>query len=297
MKILRPSDDLENMRQRLAEMVGRPAYIAGCAYWQGSDSRYKMPGANRYTHIGSLALYTSQLSDGGRSVRVDEGPPRIRYFDLEPARWVHLMYPLLPSDHPPMPRRSYEDSYMHTVAAPMFKRLGLGCDLGFQTVALSFHDQAVAPELEPFVHSYPLIPSRQNGWAVRFARSSLIEAPHVTAMDWFLGITFDGRDYIGQTIQAPGQYSAVDGAPRKLVEVLPVNRTCLVDADPGQCVICHGSSGERAHFAVVASGQHAYPDGWICRTCFPEVTRRWNEMLWDWKPPARARNTEDKEPV
>lgn len=290
MKILLPSDDLEAMRQRLADMAGRPAYIAGCAHWQGGDSRYKMPGATRYTHIGRLALYISQLSEGLRCVRVDEGPPRIRYFDLEPARWVYLMYPLLPSDHPP----SYKEDYMHTVAAPMFKRLGLECDLGFQTVALSPHDQVVAPELEQFVHNYP-----RKGLAVRFARSSLIEAPHVTAMDWFWGASFEGRGYIGQTIQAPGQYSAVDGAPRKLVEMLTVNRICLVDADPGQCVACHGSSRERTHFAVVATGQHAYPDGWICRICFPEVSRRWNEMLGDWKPPVRnvENNVEDKEPV
>jgi len=274
--IFRPEDSLEEFQRRLADMTGRPVLVAGCDHWGGEDTRYRYPEESRYHHVGRLELFTSPLHSNGKCVKsVGEGDDRIRYFDLTHAQYLHLIYPLMPDEKP--------DPWDN----PHFKKLGFTPRLnaGVDTISLSDGDQRVPLVLQPFVAEYGVFRKHTTKPGVKFAVSEEIEAPDVALTKWHLGMGFGTKYYTGQTIQAPGRYRLIDGKSHALASVDSINRTCLVDTTPGQCVRCHGQSGERVHFAVVASSMSAYPDGLICRKCFPAAAAEWNELLQSWTPP------------
>ena len=38
----------------------------------------------------------------------------------------------------------------------------------------------------------------------------------------------------------------------------------------------------------VVSGNPSWPDGMVCRACYPQVAREWGELLAGWTPPVSA---------
>lgn len=145
-------------------------------------------------------------------------------------------------------------------------------------------------EVRPFVVDHQGH-DRDGGYqapGVKFAVSEMIERPTVSRSQWHTGVAFGGKSYTAQTLQAPGHYSSETSV---LHSPQAQNRMCLVDTDPGQCVRCGGTSGHRVHLGVVVSGNPSWPDGMVCRGCYPQVSREWGEVLASWTPPEKSLST------
>jgi len=283
-QILRPDQNLEEIRRCVELSVQRPVLIAGGEYWQGENTLYRFPNQTRYTTTGRLELFLSQLTPGV-CVKVEEVPvrgvPAVRrvcYFDLTPCDTIRLVYPVYREEHP--------DPWGN----PHFKAAGLTSPLngGVQTIFLTPDDRVVDPRLEPFVVNHHKTRSTTGALGVKFAVSNAIEAPKILKAGWHTGIAFEGRSYVAQTLQAPGHYHSETTV---LYSPQAQNRMCLVDTDPGSCVVCGGSSGERAHLGVVVGGNPSWPDGMVCRACYPQVVREWGVLLVGWTPPEKSPST------
>ncbi len=271
-QILRPEQSLEGIRQRVQNSTQRPALIVGAEPWQGNDALYKRPGDTRYTHVGRLELFLSRLASGPCVRRADVSSGSTFYFDLSPATTLRVVYPVYREEHP--------DCW----ANPHFKAAGITPPLngGVQTIFLTPHDRAVDLQLLPFVANHRKSRGNDVASGIKFAVSAAIEAPNVLCPKWHPGVAFGGQSYVAQTIQAPGHYHSYASV---LYSPQAENRTCVVDRDPGGCVRCGGSSGERVHFGVVVIGTPSWPDGLLCRRCFPEAVKEWGEVLASWTPP------------
>lgn len=269
-QILRPEEKLEDIRLRVAESTQRPVFVVSGAFHQGDSSLYRLPGESRYITVGRLELFMSRMEPGVCVMRRDD----TFYFDLSLGDVVRLVYPVFREEHP------------NSWSNPHFKAAGLTSPLngGVQTIFLTPDDRVVDPALKPFVTNYRKVKGSE-ALGIKFAVSGAIEAPNVLKAKWHTGIAFEGKSYVAQTIQAPGYYQSETSV---LYSPQAQNRMCLVDTDPGQCVRCGGSSGHRAHLGIVVSGNPSWPDGMVCRGCYPEVSREWGVLLAGWTPPEKS---------
>jgi hypothetical protein len=71
--------------------------------------------------------------------------------------------------------------------------------------------------------------------------------------------------------------------PGVLPERIPLdatwNRYLIVDANPGQCPVCAGASGERKHLGFITWSNGPMPSGMICRACSKDFFKSVQDFL------------------
>jgi hypothetical protein len=285
MRVLSTFERLFEMQARLAAYVERPVYIVGQSMWTG-DRRYRLPRGTTYIPMGSLELFLSRWTEGEYQRREEiprgEGaPPRsIFYFDLVPSPVLRLVFPYLEEPG------SSEEVVKATHRA--FAEVGLHPYLNVSKTVFLSEPDVLPEELKPFVKE-----RRTHHWkgpSVAFYLSESIVAPNEMRRDWHRGLTVQrehGPPMV--TLQAPGQYA---GPPLPTVE--DVNTACLIDCDPGPCVVCRGASGERRHLATFQCGGPPYPLGHLCRQCSRGAFQSWQKLLDEETPVADPASPEEK---
>lgn len=264
---LNRDQDLEQLRLKLSEQTGRPAFV----------------------------------------VSYPRGYGLSRLFDLSKASRVYLVYPLLPEERKAQgeqekwdadARKYVRQGYTYDDRAndPNIWALGLGCDWNIDpSIAFVSDGETVPEELLPFVHTYPtdFTDRLRERKGIRFAVSSPIEKPTRWIPIWNLGPrTFNEKKQIGiQIVQAPAWYS-----DRPVTDAQPINHLALIQRQAsatsvpgyGCCVVCHGASGETIHLGFTVRDTHG---SLICKACFPEAAKAWQALLDSWTPPTEEETT------
>lgn len=252
------TDNLEKMRLRLEEVHQRPCFLVSeYTPKPSANSLYRKPGTFEYTKGCVEEFFFSHWTDNSRCVRVDEGPPRVSYFDLDLA--PKLMF-ILPS--------TQEERMTRELRHDQFKAVGL--KTGWSPYTSLWSDN-VGDDLKPYVRLQRGHGPKGKKPCVQFHASMSFDTPLSQRNKWHLA-DLPGASF--QAIQAPGQYN---GKP--LVLLTDVNRMARVECDPGPCVVCHGTKGERVHLASMYQGSSVFPRGHICRGCTADTFAQWQELL------------------
>jgi hypothetical protein len=256
MYILAPHESLEGERAALSEMMERPVYIASTCHKHGTH--YKKPNIlqGEYGYIGRLELYLSQWTDHGLCVKRDGDQ---YYFDLHPATTLKLVFPILHGE--------YDEIYKKINCKPLFRG---NSSFGTDTVYINVKEQ-IPNELVKYIQQRKTttrVPARD---AIIFMRSDYIWVPRIKQEKWHPGFRVTSKDPPFVTIQAPGWYNE-----EAIVSLEDINGFGLTDCDPGKCIICRGTSGERKHIGVVRG---AYLQHHICKCCAKQTFNQWLELL------------------
>jgi hypothetical protein len=257
---LKPNDNLETMRLRIAEIHDRPCFLASGQGRYGTH--YRKPGAFAYEPMKKADLFFSHWWDQGRCVRREdrgEDQSSLFYYDLELAPTLRFYIPTTRAD-----RAKWRESKDYT----QFKAVGLFRSRHEGTV---LWDNDLPKELEPFTEMHRHS-ARKPAPAVQFLCSDDIATPIHKRMEWHLAAPLPGVKF--RTIQAPGQYN-----DHNLNNLEDVNRMARVDCDPGPCVVCRGAKGERVHLAPLYVEEGVFPTGHICRGCTVESFAAWQALL------------------
>lgn len=262
MRLLAIHESLEDKRLALSKALDRPVVVCSRQTKQGQF--YRLPGEDHYQSLSAEELYLSRWWDEHRCVR-REGDTY--YYDLHPAPWVSLVAPIAQDES-----KAMDKGQPHTFN-DAFRAVGLRTNFNDRNDV--YTSGATPPDLRPWVR--PI--RRRWGSGTRtmdgleFVCSEEILSPTVTIPEWTRvpgGKNFD-------VLQAPGQYPGENYHSGVAMEW---NRVTVCERDPGPCVMCRGSSGQRRHLGQIAMSQEgAYPIGLICRSCFPEATKQWQAVL------------------
>ena len=152
----------------------------------------------------------------------------------------------------------------------MFHAVGLRGGINPHTT-VSVEGQIVPDGLDLHVFSQRRRPGDTLTYkALQFYVSNYIANPHRTERreTFFLTTNANEQKYketvysTYRQIVAPGQH-----LPKDRMVAEPWNRYLVADKEPGDCIVCAGSSGERKHFGHMAWGPDPYPTALICRAC------------------------------
>jgi hypothetical protein len=257
MSILNLSENqsLESIRKKVEEASQRPAYIASGCTKHGTN--YKFPGEDECrTDVNPVELFLSRLTDKGRCVRGEGKDGKVHnYYDLVPARTLHIFVPMLPGENSVNVKRHFETA-------------GLHAEFNARAVIFSPKKYEVPAELKPFVVPYRRRPGSSCIW---FVQSQAIDSPDEVRHSWHLGAKI--ADFY--TIQPPGQYSNGE-APHYLVRN---NGFAVANVNPGRCIVCHGESGDRRHFGMWEQHIATWIFNSVCLPCLRRSTQEWIELL------------------
>lgn len=82
------------------------------------------------------------------------------------------------------------------------------------------------------------------------------------------------RDYPITQIRPPGQHLVQD-----VLSLEKWNRYVITEQDPGDCIVCGGSQGERKHFGCILNGPRPYAGSLICKACLSESMKQIQELM------------------
>lgn len=284
-KFLGIGEDLEVLRASVARSAGKPAFVVG-RMAEVHGCRFRLPGEQVYRSVSKLEFYLSCWTTGDCLGFFDpegnpvEDPPRpldgsvLRYFDVVPASWVQIAYPLRAGEPSPTTRNPHLEAH------------GLQAGLG-STQFVDVSPEDVPVELKEYVQTvrnrrYP--GDQKTCTGIFFAVSEHIENPREERASWHIGVDYRTREGAVASLQPPGWYS---GAPISCL--LSMNPFGLVDAEPGICIVCHGRSGRRKH--VGANRGLDVPLGCVCEACLPSFFEQARALLLTWEPPPKTEAT------
>ena len=156
-----------------------------------------------------------------------------------------------------------------------FKSVNLVKD--YQIVSVNVEGVDLDPVLLPFVRTCRHA-ARGRGFfkAIQFCGSEEIQAPVFVRREWELeglNLGHKGTDS-AHSLLPPGQHN---GKEWPVAESW--NRYMVVEKPPGECITCHGSSGETRHFGHVTFGPEPYATGLVCRACAKNTFEQWLKIL------------------
>jgi hypothetical protein len=291
-RVLGVHENLESKRKALEDAMGRPAFVMSFPCAVDSETRFREPTEDDYRVRGRLELMLKQWDMGSCVERIDyeeykvrrDGQTKIvpahtiRKFDLKPATVLFLA----------CPRREGEP---HDIAIDYSKVTGLGVGQSV-LVDVNDHDNAMIPiDLVPFTK---WMKRRMGGPKRRtmdfymsegFFRPSHVEPnwhvgyiePNHTHKHWKTGEVIEFAHSGGSMIQAPGCYPLAGyvAGPGE-----PWNQKIACTRKPGECVVCHGASGEWRHLGNTTFGPDGvYATGLVCKTCLPQAFAQWLQIV------------------
>lgn len=258
MHFLLPNQNLENIKEKIQNIIKRPVYICSREIAGQEDCIFKFPNESQFRKINKLEMYLSQYRMGP-CVESEGG---FRKFILQPSMIFNIVFPVRGEQ-----KEKIRDIFKQSNLSSRFPEL--------EIIYLKSID-IVPEELRPFVieKSYP---RRGMRLAIRFAISEDIVNPQQKKENWHLGFDFSNKEEKRISLQAPGYYPL-----NPISNVEAVNRICVVIKQPADCICCHGQSGEKKHLSFMqSSGHSAYPTGDICLKCLPSAMDAWKKILMD----------------
>jgi hypothetical protein len=193
----------------------------------------------------------------------------IRYFDLYPSKVLCFTFPLTKEEYETKGENGRRDPGYDD-----FECIGMRSALNGNRHVLWHNDwESIPKDLKEYVAVYRK--HVRGKWEERpgiaFAKSGMLEAPTFVRNEWHVGTHVPNQF---ASLQPPGWYSG-----RKIVNGEGINHIVAVDRDPGECVVCHGKSGERRHVGVLYFGPDAMPVNQVCRACAPKTFQQWQAIL------------------
>lgn len=256
MHFLLPNQNLENIKEKIQNIIKRPVYICSREIAGQGDCIFKFPNESQFRKTNTLEMYLSQYRMGPCVER--EGG--FRKFILQPSMIFNIVFPV----------RDERDEEIEDI----FKQSGLSSRFPkSEHIYLKLTDP-IPKELNSFVIEKKY-PKHGRGLAIKFATSEDIVNPQQKKENWHLGFDFSDKEGKKISLQAPGCYPL---DPITTLET--INRICIIIKQPKDCICCHGQSGENKHLSFMqSSGPNAYPVGDVCLKCLPSATAAWEEIL------------------
>lgn len=255
-RLISLNESLEDKRKQLSEHLQRPVYISS----KSGTSAFKA-GCRYITPDGK---YISRLDFFLSCYEIDYMNPDLKQNDKEykltESTVVSLLYPLNNKE-----KVRWDNNPFSLVG------------LAYNTSSVFYinKNDIIPDELKPFVVKYKRPRAAKFVDVIAFACSHMILRPEIRQPRWHLGS--DIEDNIKYTtIHPPGYYNEGEN---KINYVAGWNHYCLMEQDPGLCVVCHGSSNERKHIGILAYGGTWYPTNLICKRCFKPAMEEINSLM------------------
>ncbi len=269
MHYLAEHENLDAMVARLHGLLDRPVFIASCLNLHNyGPPRFRRPGGTSYEKVNELEAFLStwkvldydhKTSPNGR--------------DLTEADAIHIVYPLRPDEHS---MKSWIER-----DANDFKSVGLYEEINSNRSVFRTEGVTVPDDLAPYVAEYTK--DRRGEYkqkpirGILFAISEAIERPRFRKEVWHVGyegVVDDRHITRAATLHPPGHYSG-----RAIISSEGLNNVLVLEEAPGDCVVCHGQSGERVHVAFASNGR---PSCHICRKCSKDGFAAWQQIMDEW---------------
>lgn len=171
---------------------------------------------------------------------------------------VYLAFPLMPGERQPF-------------AEDVFRRNGMSDFAYVRNILINKEDPNIPEDFIPFKDF-----SKTLKDIIRFAVSAPILAPEEVQPSWFLNPkAYDPKEDL-HPIHPPGHYP--EGGVIPTLSVESFQNIGVLKTDPGPCVVCRGSSGERVHW-VTLQVKEIGPTGHICKSCFKDATDQWVSIV------------------
>jgi len=282
--LIKPDDSLEALLGRVREAFGRPAYAGSC-WWHDPNRLCGLEGdrSEDFRLWGSWEAFWSTLRPW-RRVEMTHLPklktgwggsenPQMGEV-LGEGTFLHIRVPAL------------EDDDIWEYAPPRWKRVGLRPLLNYHhplVKRITPEDEKALPEeLKPFIRTGIRRPGhpheRLDYPAIEFHESGRILNPRDCCPSWaYETEEFEAEMSKGRirSLRPPGLWPE-----HPIPNLIPQNQYNIVVDDPGGCIVCQGSMGERVHLGVTSVyHSKSWCTGRICRVCAHAAFDQWKNLL------------------
>lgn len=253
---------LEAKAAKLSDLLDRPVFIcAGQTILNTTANLYRLPGEpeSEYRNLAPLWFFLSDYKESNCIKR--ESSPRGRqydlfYFDPTVSQSVRVVVPL---------KKGESARAEHIRGA--YNQVGLRLDSnpGSKIPIVSMEDtELVENGLSNYVQTLRNHP-RRPFQGISFSCSAPYQRPDRIETTWHLDKTVRKGNYS----ETPFQMILPPGGYNDEVKTLDeATRYMIIEQEPGGCIVCHGSSGQRRHFATLVFAPGAAPRDLICDYCF-----------------------------
>ena len=256
---------------KLSEILGRPAFVCAAEYIQNTMKYlYRLPGESEseYRCLAPLWFFLSQLKMGTCTKREPKTGGDWFYYDPTPTTTLRVVVPLLKGEH------GRSENILEA-----YDQAGIDIDANPSRAVpvLSMHDtELVENGLTEYVQDLRHSRNRQTYKGLRFAASGGYQNPTRVETTWHLDKEARKGKYNDTPFHAvmpPG------GFGEGTLSLDNLTRYVIIEQDPGDCIVCKGSSGQSRHFGTLAFGPGAYTRDLICNHCFKAFSTQVLHML------------------